>query len=314
MMLMMRSHHMLTDVILEVGGELFHAHKVVLASASPYFKVCNIHKCARNFITVIYISCLYICNCSMRMAQYNQEETYSYIQGVKVLQNSDVCTIHLNEQMSKKVPFNVCPNISACWDMDDVDVISTVDAACGSHACQHNFHPFISQQWLLFQEILVSLKLPDKHSLPHLPFLNLDIYRKTDGSLGHNVYRKPTHTNLYIHQSSHHHPANKQSVLTSLIHRAKALCDKDSLKQELEFLTTVFKDNGYSPNRYDEPWNRQHGPPRPMINPPQLHTFRTPKQHMADSAECWPNTTWKVSPYHLEKHRATVHQSRTHWD
>lgn len=38
MMLMMRSHHMLTDVILEVGGELFHAHKVVLASASPYFK------------------------------------------------------------------------------------------------------------------------------------------------------------------------------------------------------------------------------------------------------------------------------------
>jgi kelch-like protein 19 len=42
-MLMMRSHHMLTDVILEVGGELFHAHKVVLASASPYFKVRNIH-------------------------------------------------------------------------------------------------------------------------------------------------------------------------------------------------------------------------------------------------------------------------------
>ena len=74
---------MLTDVILEVGGELFHAHKVVLASASPYFKVCNIHKCARNFITVTYISCLYICNCSMRMVQYNQDETYSCIQGVK---------------------------------------------------------------------------------------------------------------------------------------------------------------------------------------------------------------------------------------
>jgi hypothetical protein len=35
---------MLTDVILEVGGELFHAHKVVLASASPYFKVCYIYK------------------------------------------------------------------------------------------------------------------------------------------------------------------------------------------------------------------------------------------------------------------------------
>lgn len=38
MMFMMRSHHMLTDVVLEVGKELFHVHKVVLAAASPYFK------------------------------------------------------------------------------------------------------------------------------------------------------------------------------------------------------------------------------------------------------------------------------------
>ena len=81
----------------------------------------------------------------------------------------------------------------------------------------------------------------------HLPFLDIDIYRKTDSSLGHRVYRKPTHTSLYLHQNLHHHPANKQSVLASLIHRAKAVCDQDSLIQELEFLTTVFKDNGYSP-------------------------------------------------------------------
>ena len=80
----------------------------------------------------------------------------------------------------------------------------------------------------------------------HLPFLDIHIYRRTDGSLGHKVYRKPTHTNLYLQQNSHHHPANKNSVLTSLIHRAKTLCDQDSLPQELEFLTTVFKMNGYS--------------------------------------------------------------------
>jgi kelch-like protein 19 len=39
MMYIMRSHNMLTDVILEVGTEIFHAHKVILAAASPYFKV-----------------------------------------------------------------------------------------------------------------------------------------------------------------------------------------------------------------------------------------------------------------------------------
>ena len=80
----------------------------------------------------------------------------------------------------------------------------------------------------------------------HLPFLDIDIYRKTDGSLGHKVYVKPTHTTLYLHQLSHHHPANKHLVLSSLIHRAKTLCDQDSLEQELSFLTTVFKNNGYS--------------------------------------------------------------------
>ena len=77
----------------------------------------------------------------------------------------------------------------------------------------------------------------------------MDIYRKKDGSLGHKIYRKPTHTNLYLHPNSHHHPANKHPVLASLIHRAKALCDEDSLAQELEFLTTVIKDNGYSPQQ-----------------------------------------------------------------
>lgn len=38
MIFMMRSHHMLTDVVLEVQQELFHAHKVILSAASPYFK------------------------------------------------------------------------------------------------------------------------------------------------------------------------------------------------------------------------------------------------------------------------------------
>jgi hypothetical protein len=41
----------------------------------------------------------------------------------------------------------------------------------------------------------------------HLPFLEIDIYRKRDASLRHTVYRGPTHTNLYLHQTSHHHPA-----------------------------------------------------------------------------------------------------------
>jgi len=83
----------------------------------------------------------------------------------------------------------------------------------------------------------------------HLPFSDVDIYRRNYGSLSHEVYRKPTHTNLYLQQSSHHHPANKPSVLTSLTQRTRTLSDQDSLPQELEFLTSVFKMIGYKPKQ-----------------------------------------------------------------
>ncbi|XP_021934007.1 uncharacterized protein LOC110836758 isoform X2 [Zootermopsis nevadensis] len=41
----------------------------------------------------------------------------------------------------------------------------------------------------------------------HLPFLDIDIHRKPDGSLGHKVYRKPTHTDLYLNSNSR--PTNR---------------------------------------------------------------------------------------------------------
>jgi len=99
----------------------------------------------------------------------------------------------------------------------------------------------------------------------HLPFLDIDIDRKNDSSLGHKVYRKPTHTNLYLQHSSHHHPANKQSVLKSLTDRARTLCDQDSLQQELDFLTSVFKMNGYSPQQINRAME-QTRPTSPATN------------------------------------------------
>jgi hypothetical protein len=75
----------------------------------------------------------------------------------------------------------------------------------------------------------------------HLPFLGLHIYRRPDGSLRHKVYRKPTHTNLYLNAKSYHHLSNKQAVLSTLIHRARAFCGEDSLQAELVFLKDVLK-------------------------------------------------------------------------
>jgi hypothetical protein len=85
----------------------------------------------------------------------------------------------------------------------------------------------------------------------HLPFLDIDIYRRPDGALGHKVFRKPTHTNLDLNPGSHHHPCNIQGVISTLVHRTMALCDQESLQDEMDFLKTTFKENGYSIRRYD---------------------------------------------------------------
>jgi hypothetical protein len=76
----------------------------------------------------------------------------------------------------------------------------------------------------------------------HLPFLGLDIYRRPDGSLGHKVYRKPTHTNLYLNTSTPSpiitHPINKRCYPPG--YTQPELSDEDSLQAELVFLGDVF--------------------------------------------------------------------------
>lgn len=43
-----------------------------------------------------------------------------------------------------------------------------------------------------------------------LPFWGIMTRKNQDGTLSRGVYRKPTHTNLHLHNLSHHHPARKK--------------------------------------------------------------------------------------------------------
>lgn len=45
-----------------------------------------------------------------------------------------------------------------------------------------------------------------------LPFLDVLVTRKNDGSLGHAIYRNKTHTDRYLHTESHHNPKQKLAV------------------------------------------------------------------------------------------------------
>jgi hypothetical protein len=100
----------------------------------------------------------------------------------------------------------------------------------------------------------------------HLPFRDIDIDRRPNGALGPKVYRKLTHTILSFNPGSHHHLSSIQGVLSNVVHRTRALCHQESLHDEMDFLKTTSKENGYSIKRYDRPLTRQLEPPETYID------------------------------------------------
>ena len=75
------------------------------------------------------------------------------------------------------------------------------------------------------------------------------------------VYRKPTHTDRYLHSTSFHHPKIKSSVNRALVRRAYNICDKEFLSQELHHINVALLRNGYKPSQVPS----QN--PRPQIHP-----------------------------------------------
>ena len=75
-----------------------------------------------------------------------------------------------------------------------------------------------------------------------IPFLGMMITSKIDGRLSTTVYRKPTHTHLYLQWDSHHTISSKYSVVGTLHHRAKTICSSPQLLwQEGDHLSRVLK-------------------------------------------------------------------------
>ena len=67
-----------------------------------------------------------------------------------------------------------------------------------------------------------------------MPFLDILITPGEDGSLKTSMFRKPTHTDLYLQWDSHHTIPPKYSVAGTLYHRAITVCSNPQLLQEEE--------------------------------------------------------------------------------
>ena len=79
-----------------------------------------------------------------------------------------------------------------------------------------------------------------------MPFLDTLVTPQEDGTLTTKVYRKPTHTDLYIEWDNHHNLACRYSVINTLTQRAKAVCSSSKLlEEELKHLYEVLQQCKY---------------------------------------------------------------------
>ena len=75
-----------------------------------------------------------------------------------------------------------------------------------------------------------------------IPFLDILVTPQSDGSFTTEVYRKPTHTDLYLKWDSNHNLASKYSVCKTLTHRARTICSiPELLNSELQHLEKVLR-------------------------------------------------------------------------
>ena len=85
----------------------------------------------------------------------------------------------------------------------------------------------------------------EEESNGELAFLDT-LLKRNNREISVLVYRKPTHTDQYLHYSSHHQTSCKESVVSSLFNRAYSIItNKDDLHKENARIKEVLKENGY---------------------------------------------------------------------
>ena len=81
----------------------------------------------------------------------------------------------------------------------------------------------------------------EEESDGELVFL-VTLLKWNDGKISVLVYKKPTHTDQYLHYSSHHHTNCKESVVSSLFNKAYSIItNKDDLYKENARIKQVWK-------------------------------------------------------------------------
>ena len=115
-----------------------------------------------------------------------------------------------------------------CLWLKFVDDIYVMQKAEHSQKCLHHINT---------QDPHIQFTMEEPNQDGWLPFLDTHIPPDPNNTLITTVYRKPTHTDQYLHWDSNHVIGAKYSVFNTLAHRAKVVShNQQSLHKELDHI------------------------------------------------------------------------------
>jgi hypothetical protein len=130
-----------------------------------------------------------------------------------------------------------------------------------------------------------------------LPFVDVMVNTQPDGTLGHTVFWKPTHTDLYLHAISEHRLAQKKAVLSTLINRDRTICDSGSSEEEMEHPKKTFRKNG-----------KRSMETKRALHPNNKHKTRETKPTTMAIIPCMRTISGKISRLPAKHNIKTIHR------
>ena len=100
----------------------------------------------------------------------------------------------------------------------------------------------------------VKFEIEDNNALP---FLDCQVIKDlTNLHPIFKIYRKPTHSNSYIHAFSNHHISVKLGTMANIFLRALKICDTKFIEEEMDYIFNSFAKLGYSSILIDKAYFR----------------------------------------------------------
>jgi hypothetical protein len=105
-----------------------------------------------------------------------------------------------------------------------------------------------------------------------LPFLDVLLHRRADGTLPRRTFRKATWCGQYLHFRSFAPIRYKRGLVISLFKRARQIATEEFVEDDLNLLRQTFMENGY-PSRFIDKYCQPREPRPVLYSAPKLNVY-----------------------------------------